>query len=59
MKRFNLAGKVGIVTGGNGGIGAGTRSNSIVCPGCGRKLIIAWYGDGIDSWKRAAMQGTA
>lgn len=29
-----------------------TRSNCLVCPGCGRKLITVWTGDGIDSWKR-------
>jgi hypothetical protein len=33
--------------------GRATRSNRLVCPGCGRKLITAWTGDGVDSWKRA------
>lgn len=38
MQRFNLAGKVGIVTGGNGGIGAGIARGLLEC---GAAVVIA------------------
>ena len=38
MQRFNLAGKVGIVTGGNGGIGKGIARGLLEC---GASVVIA------------------